>query len=73
MPAKEGERIVLMFWVMKTSSRIRIRKPAINDVHKAPARVNLDAGSLVGGLRSASGSSRFLAWDYRPRQRDRCS
>src|SRR4051812_6085360 len=37
------------FWVMKTSNRIRMRKPRISDVHRAPARVNCAAGSAVGG------------------------
>src|SRR5947209_8759392 len=50
-----------MFWVMKTSSRIRIRKPATNDVHRAPARVNLAAGSLVGGPAVGMGTVGFFA------------
>src|ERR1700753_3288126 len=38
-----------VFWAMKTSSRIRVRKPPISADHKAAARVNLTACSPDAG------------------------
>jgi osmoprotectant transport system substrate-binding protein len=50
-----------VFWVMKISSTIRIRKPAVNDVHKLAARVNLTADS-GGGALSGTGADVVGGW-----------
>ena len=38
-----------VFWVMKTSNTMRIKKPAVSDDHKLAARVNFTADSGGGG------------------------
>jgi osmoprotectant transport system substrate-binding protein len=46
---KKAKGVDSVFWAMKISSKIRVRKPAINADHRAPARVNLTAGSPGDG------------------------
>jgi hypothetical protein len=53
----------VVFCAIKISNRIRIRKPAINADHSAPARVNLAVGSFGlalgrGGEGGAGGDGR---------------
>jgi len=43
---KNVNGVSAVFWEMKTSKKIRIRKPAIKAVHSAPARVKPMAGSF---------------------------
>jgi hypothetical protein len=42
---KNASCAVLVFWVMKISSTMRIRKPAVRDVHMLAVRVNFTADS----------------------------
>ncbi|GAB7147751.1 hypothetical protein LRC537489_09860 [Mycobacterium riyadhense] len=55
---KKANGVDAVFCAIKISSRMRIRKPAIKADHKAPARVNLDAGSLAGGRGRGAGLGR---------------
>src|ERR1700743_219967 len=44
-----------VFWAMKTSSRIKVRKPPISADHNAAARVNLTACSPDAGTTGGAG------------------
>ena len=49
-----------VFWVMKISSTMRIRKPAVRNVHMLAVRVNFTADSGVGAFVDGDSARRPL-------------
>lgn len=76
---KNWNGVEAVFWAMKTSSKIKIRKPPISADHKAAARVNLtacspDAGPTdgvgAGGVGEAGGLLLMYSSLPYPRQKE---